>query len=48
MLRIWNLAAYPTPIDNPYVIELLNLFGFETIESLLNDSYIFTRKSLIR
>lgn len=43
-----TLAAYPTPIDNPYVIELLNRLGFETIESLLNESDIFTRKSLIR
>lgn len=36
-------ATYPTPIDNPYVIELLKRLGFETIESLLNDSDIFTR-----
>lgn len=36
-------AAYPTPIDNPYVIELLKRLGFETIESLLNESHIFTR-----
>ena len=38
-----RLATYPTPIDNPYVIELLNRLGFETIESLINDSDIFTR-----
>ena len=37
-------APYSTPIDNPYVIELLKQLGFETIESLLNDSHIFTRK----
>ena len=36
-------APYPTPIDNPYVIELLNLLGLETVESLLEDSHIFTR-----
>ncbi|NLL73182.1 MAG: iron hydrogenase [Clostridiales bacterium] len=36
-------ASFPTPIDNPYVIELLKQLGFETIESLLNDSDIFTR-----
>lgn len=36
-------ATYPTPIDNPYVIELLNRLGFETIESLMRDSDIFTR-----
>ena len=36
-------AAYPTPIDNPYVIELLKQLGFETIDSLLDESDIFTR-----
>lgn len=38
-----RLASYPTPIDNPYVIELLNRLGFETIESLISKSDIFTR-----
>lgn len=37
-------AIYPTPIDNPYVIELLHLLGFDTIESLIENSDIFTRK----
>lgn len=37
-------AEYPTPIDNPYVIELLHRIGFDTIESLLERSDIFTRK----
>lgn len=36
-------ASYPTPIDNPYVIELLHRLGFDTIESLLEHSDIFTR-----
>lgn len=36
-------APYTTPIDNPYVIELLHRLGFETIESLLEKSDIFTR-----
>ncbi|MGB4659290.1 MAG: [Fe-Fe] hydrogenase large subunit C-terminal domain-containing protein [Mobilitalea sp.] len=36
-------ASYPTPIDNPYVIELLHKLGFDTIESLLEESDIFTR-----
>ena len=36
-------AIYPTPIDNPYVIELLKQLGYETIESLLDNSHIFTR-----
>ncbi len=36
-------AGYPTPIDNPYVIELLKRLGFDTVESLLAQSDIFTR-----
>lgn len=36
-------ANYPTPIDNPYVIELLHRLGFDTVESLLEHSDIFTR-----
>lgn len=39
-----DASPYPTPIDNPYVIELLGRLGFETVESLLDDSDIFTRK----
>ena len=37
-------AAYKTPIDNPYVIELLHRLGFDTIESLIEKSDIFTRQ----
>lgn len=37
-------AAYETPIDNPYVIELLHRLGFDTPESLLEDNKFFTRK----
>jgi len=36
-------ATYATPIDNPYVIELLHRLGFETVESLIEHSDIFTR-----
>ena len=36
-------AIYKTPIDNPYVIELLHKLGFDTVESLIEDSDIFTR-----
>lgn len=36
-------ASYPTPIDNPYVIELLHRLGFDTVDSLLEESDIFTR-----
>lgn len=39
-----NEAQYQTPIDNPYVIELLHRLGFDTLESLLENSDIFTRK----
>ncbi len=39
-----NTASTKTPIDNPYVIELLRLLGFDTVESLLNGSNIFTRQ----
>lgn len=38
-----DAAPYPTPIDNPYVIELLHRLGLDTIESLLEKSDIFTR-----
>ncbi|TQI66002.1 [Fe-Fe] hydrogenase large subunit C-terminal domain-containing protein [Clostridium sp. KNHs216] len=37
-------AVYQTPIDNPYVIELLHRLGFDTVESLIEHSDIFTRK----
>ena len=36
-------AAYETPVDNPYVIELLARLGFETIESLTERDHMFTR-----
>lgn len=37
-------AVYETPIDNPYVVELLHRLGFDTPESLLEDNKFFTRK----
>lgn len=37
-------ALYPTPIDNPYVIELLMRLGFDTTDSLIEDNKFFTRK----
>lgn len=37
-------AVYETPIDNPYVVELLRRLGFETPDSLLEDNKFFTRK----
>lgn len=36
-------ATYKNPAENPYVIELLHRLGFDTIESLLENSDIFTR-----
>lgn len=36
-------ATYQTPLENPYVIELLHKLGFETVEQLLKESDIFTR-----
>ncbi len=38
-----NDAPFETPIDNPYVIELLHRLGLDTVESLLEKSDIFTR-----
>ncbi|MEI6101370.1 MAG: [Fe-Fe] hydrogenase large subunit C-terminal domain-containing protein, partial [Eubacteriales bacterium] len=37
-------AAYSTPVDNPYVIELLARLGFDTIPSLTDGENMFTRK----
>ena len=37
-------AASPTPVDNPYVIELLGRLGYPTVESLLTENDIFSRK----
>lgn len=38
-----NQAAYSTPLENPYVLELLHRLGFDTVEELLEYSDIFTR-----
>lgn len=38
-----EMSPYPTPIENPYVIELLHRLGIETVEGLL-DSEIFKRR----
>ena len=37
-------AAAVTPIDNPYVVELLHSLGFDTPESLIEGENFFTRK----
>lgn len=36
-------AACKTPLENPYVTELLHRLGFDTVESLLEHSDLFTR-----
>ncbi len=36
-------APYHTPIENPFVIELLHRLGFDSVESLLQHSDLFTR-----
>lgn len=36
-------AAYKTPVDNPYVMELLKRLGYDTIESLLEEDNMFIR-----
>lgn len=41
-----KMAMHTTPIDNPYVVELLHRLGFNSIESLLEDSELFTRHLL--
>lgn len=42
--RYGDEAAYATPLDNPYVLELLGRLGFDTVEELLEKSDIFVRK----
>lgn len=37
-------APFKTPLENPYVLELLKELGFKTIEDLLNDDTLLTRK----
>ncbi|MBE0600739.1 MAG: iron hydrogenase, partial [Firmicutes bacterium] len=37
-------AAYDTPIDNPFVLELLKQMGFSTVEKLLEEDTLFIRK----
>ena len=41
--RYGDEAAYPTPADNPYVLDVLHRLGFGTVESLLDRDSTFTR-----
>jgi len=36
-------SPYETPLDNPYVIEMLARLGIHSVEELLEDQKIFTR-----
>jgi iron only hydrogenase large subunit-like protein len=38
-----EIATYKTPLENPYVMELLIRLGFSSVEDLLEKSDIFTR-----
>lgn len=42
--RYGEKAKYVTPIDNPYVILLLNKLGIDNVTDLLENSDIFSRK----
>lgn len=42
--RYGDRAKIKTPADSPFVLELLHLLGYETVESLLNRDRDFTRK----
>lgn len=42
--RYGDVAQMNTPLDNPKVLELLRRLGFESVESLLHDSRLFTRQ----
>lgn len=36
-------AKFHTPLENPYVLRLLQDLGFDTVEQLLEDESLFTR-----
>lgn len=42
--RYGEEAQYRTPLDNPYVLELLEQLGIQTVEQLRKHSDIFTRE----
>ena len=39
-----NEAQYKTPADNPFVLQLLDRLGYNTLETLLSHESMFTRK----
>ena len=42
--RYGNKAEYQTPLENPFVPELLSRLGFHTIEEFLEKSDILVRE----
>ncbi len=44
VIEYGNKAEYMTPVDNPYVIELLGRLGIKSIQSLLDEDNLFTRR----
>jgi iron only hydrogenase large subunit-like protein len=43
VLAYGDSAVYGTPMENPYVIELLKRLGFETVEEFLEKSDLYSR-----
>ena len=39
-----KLALYETPVDNPYVLDILKQLGYKTVESLLDENSMFSRR----
>ena len=41
--RYGNEAPYQTPLENPYVLKLIEKLGFDTVEDFLTQSDLLTR-----
>lgn len=39
-----KLALYETPVYNPYVLDILKQLGYKTVESLLDENSMFSRR----
>ena len=44
VVRYGEEASYRTPLENPYVLELLSRLGFEKVEDLLHRDTLFVRE----
>jgi len=42
--RYGEQALYETPVDNPYVLDILKQLGYDTVESLLDENSMFSRR----